>query len=113
MTADPDDVLIGPGSKELMFLLQLVYYGDLVIPTPCWVSYAPQAQIIGRKVITGSARRYEAALAADAGGAGAALRSRTRSGRGSLILNYPSNPTGGTYGEQSSGASPRWPGATA
>ena len=26
-----EDVLIGPGSKELMFLLQLVYYGDLVI----------------------------------------------------------------------------------
>src|SRR5665648_461955 len=31
------DVLVGPGSKELMFILQLVYYGDLVIPTP--VSY--------------------------------------------------------------------------
>ena len=37
-----EDVLIGPGSKELMFLLQLVYYGDLVIPTPSWVSYAPK-----------------------------------------------------------------------
>ena len=36
-----EDVLIGPGSKELMFILQLVYYGDLVIPTPSWVSYAP------------------------------------------------------------------------
>ena len=36
-----DDVLVGPGSKELMFLLQLVYYGDLVVPTPAWVSYAP------------------------------------------------------------------------
>lgn len=45
--ADPDDVLIGPGSKELMFLLQLTYYGDLVIPTPSWVSYAPQAKITG------------------------------------------------------------------
>ncbi len=45
-----DDVLIGPGSKELMFLLQLVYYGDLVIPTPTWVSYAPQAKIIGRQI---------------------------------------------------------------
>ena len=33
-----------------MFLLQLVYYGDLVIPTPAWVSYAPQARIIGRHV---------------------------------------------------------------
>ncbi len=39
-----EDVLIGPGSKELMFILQLVYYGDLVIPTPSWVSYAPQAR---------------------------------------------------------------------
>ena len=29
-----ENVLIGPGSKELMFLLQLVYYSDLVIPTP-------------------------------------------------------------------------------
>ncbi len=27
-------VLIGPGSKELMFLLQLAYYGDVIIPTP-------------------------------------------------------------------------------
>ena len=45
-----EDVLVGPGSKELMFLLQLVYYGDLVIPTPTWVSYAPQAHIIGRQI---------------------------------------------------------------
>jgi aspartate aminotransferase len=37
-----DHVLIGPGSKELLFLLQLVYYGDLVIPTPSWVSYSPR-----------------------------------------------------------------------
>ena len=29
-----EDILIGPGSKELLFILQLVYYGDLVIPTP-------------------------------------------------------------------------------
>jgi aspartate aminotransferase len=35
-----DDVLVGPGSKELMFLLQIVYYGDLIVPTPAWVSYA-------------------------------------------------------------------------
>ena len=48
--ATADDVLIGPGSKELMFLLQLVYYGNLVIPKPSWVSYAPQARIIGRNV---------------------------------------------------------------
>ena len=48
----PDSILIGPGSKELMFLLQICYYGDLVIPTPCWVSYSPQAQIVGRQVVS-------------------------------------------------------------
>ena len=45
-----DNVMIGPGSKELMFLIQLVYYGDMLIPTPSWVSCAPQAQTIGRQV---------------------------------------------------------------
>ena len=45
-----EDVLIGPGSKELMFLLQIIYYGDLVVPSPAWVSYAPQARIVGRPV---------------------------------------------------------------
>ena len=46
----PEDIIIGPGSKELIFILQLTYYGDLIIPTPSWVSYAPQA-IIGRNKI--------------------------------------------------------------
>ena len=45
-----EDVLVGPGSKELLFILQLAYYGDLLIPRPSWVSYAPQARIIGRSV---------------------------------------------------------------
>ena len=90
-----ENVLIGPGSKELMFLLQMVYYGDLVIPTPSWVSYAPQARIIGRHV-----RWIETAGANDwklqpddlerlcAGDPG---RPRI------VILNYPNNPTGHTY----------------
>jgi len=51
IAANPDDVLIGPGSKELMFVLQLAYFGDLVIPAPSWVSYAPQARIIGPRLL--------------------------------------------------------------
>jgi len=91
------DVLVGPGSKELMFLLQLVYYGDLVIPTPSWVSYAPQAQIIGRHIRwlpstadTGwrlSAEALESLCAVDP--------DRPRI----VVLNYPNNPSGSTYDE--------------
>ena len=93
--ATGQDVLIGPGSKELMFLLQLVYYGDLVIPTPSWVSYAPQAQIIGRHIrwvpttIDNDWRLMPDELdrfCSDDPG-----RPRI------VILNYPSNPTGDSY----------------
>ncbi|WP_293258848.1 aminotransferase class I/II-fold pyridoxal phosphate-dependent enzyme [Nannocystis sp.] len=45
-----EDVLVAPGSKELMFIAQLAFYGDLLLPAPSWVSYSPQARIIGRQV---------------------------------------------------------------
>lgn len=92
---DGSDVLIGPGSKELMFLLQLVYYGDLAIPTPSWVSYAPQANILGRKVRWLDTRpEDEWRLTPDALEAlGEEDPGRPRI----VILNYPSNPTGSSY----------------
>ncbi len=45
-----EDVVIGPGSKELMFLLHVIFDGEIILPIPSWVSYAPQA-IIGRNKI--------------------------------------------------------------
>ena len=45
-----ENIIVGPGTKELMFLLQLLFDGDILLPAPSWVSYAPQAKIIGRKV---------------------------------------------------------------
>ena len=46
----PDNVVIGPGSKELIFQTQLVLNCDLILPSPSWVSYEPQAQILKKKV---------------------------------------------------------------
>jgi aspartate aminotransferase len=42
-----ENVVIGPGSKELMFLLHIIFDGEIILPAPSWVSYAPQA-ILGR-----------------------------------------------------------------
>lgn len=96
--ARADGVLVGPGSKELMFLLQLVYYGDLVIPTPAWVSYAPQAHIIGRRVhwvATGPEHAWR--LSPDR----LAALCRHDPGRPRIVvLNYPKNPIGVTYGPE-------------
>lgn len=90
-----DDILVGPGSKELMFILQLVYYGDLVIPTPSWVSYAPQATIIGRQIRWVPTREEnEWRLMPDEL---AAICREDPTRPRVVILNYPSNPTGTTY----------------
>ncbi len=90
-----EDVLIGPGSKELLFMLQLAYYGDLLIPRPSWVSYAPQARIIGRSVhwlpTHGENNWQLTAEELDIACRDDPSRPRI------LILNYPSNPTGCTY----------------
>ena len=93
--AHAEYVLIGPGSKELMFLLQLTFYGELLVPSPSWVSYVPQAQIIGRHVRVVPTRfadnwrvtpqQLTAICQEDA--------DRPRL----LVLNYPGNPEGGSY----------------
>lgn len=91
----PDHVMVGPGSKELLFLLQYVFDGNIMLPNPCWVSYEPQAKIIGRKIDTIDTYfddrwlldpdRFDDILSAN--GSQPEL----------LILNYPSNPHGQTY----------------
>ncbi len=94
----PDDVLIGPGSKELMFLLQLVYDGELVIPTPCWVSYAPQAKIIGRAVCQIPTSFDDNWLLTPDLLDCYCDREQDRARL--LILNYPSNPSGMTFSKE-------------
>ena len=92
-----DDVLVGPGSKELLFLLQLVFYGDLVIPAPAWVSYAPQARIIGRQVrMVPTSRENGWRLTPENL---ARICSEDEGRPRILVLNYPSNPTGLSFDE--------------
>ena len=45
-----ENILVGPGTKELMFLLHILFDGEVLLPTPSWVSYEPQA-ILGRNKV--------------------------------------------------------------
>lgn len=91
----PEDVLVGPGSKELMFILQVVFRGELLLPSPSWVSYEPQARILGQKV-----RRIPTDPAHDFRVFPEQIDEVCRSAPEVprvIILNYPSNPTGCSY----------------
>ncbi len=93
-----DDILIGPGSKELMFILQVVFYGELLLPAPSWVSYAPQAKILGKKTVwIDTYEKNDWLLMPED------LENYCKKNPNTprvIILNYPNNPTGKTYPEK-------------
>jgi len=90
-----NNILIGPGSKELIFILQQTYHTDLLLPSPSWASYAPQAQIGNQQVFwlkTEACNKWK--LRPEV------LKAHCEKNQGRpqlLILNYPNNPHGHTY----------------
>lgn len=96
--ADPECVIIGPGSKELLFLLQVVFDGTILIPTPCWVSYTPQAQIVGRGVRYIHTTFEDKWLIMPDHFRQICQEAYNEDGKCILmVLNYPANPNGTSY----------------
>lgn len=90
-------VLVGPGSKELLFLLQVVFYGEVMLAPPCWVSYWPQARILGRRLSLVHST-FETGWKISGAKLDESIRRTNDTHRPRLlILNYPSNPTGAAY----------------
>ena len=46
---NPKNILVGPGTKMMLYLIQLAFNGESVVPAPSWVSYHPQAEILNKK----------------------------------------------------------------
>ena len=91
---EPEGVLVSPGSKELIFTLQMAIKGSTLIPSPCWVSYVPQANLVQRDnqyIQTRFEDNWR--LLPDQ----LDFAVKQTSGPHLLILNYPGNPDGGTY----------------
>ena len=90
------DVIVGPGSKLLLFALQMAIAGDIVLPVPSWVSYAPQAELLGQRVVPVRARPAEGGFGLDAGAIAAAVARARRVGANptKLLINAPNNPAG-------------------
>lgn len=104
-----EQVIVGPGSKPLIYALFQVLAGDVLIPRPSWVSYGPQARLAGRQVIpvaTDPADHHRLAPDAlsDAVRAAQAAGAQPRV----LIINSPSNPTGAMFAEEDIAAMTAW-----
>lgn len=96
--ADPGRIVVGPGSKELIFDALFVLQGDLILPSPSWVSYGPQGKVLGKRVIWTRADPTAGYRMSAADLEVACRKSGSR--QKVMILNSPCNPTGAVYSRE-------------
>ena len=98
---EPQHIVIGPGSKELLFDLFYLLSGVLLLPVPSWVSYYPQAHLVGKDVVPVASNSHYKITPDALIESVAKARSLGKSGEQLiLLLNSPNNPSGGAYAEE-------------
>lgn len=93
----PENVCVGPGSKELIFQIIYLMEGPLLVPVPSWVSYGPQAALRGKEILpieTSRENHYKLTPELLDKACYKAGQSQKL-----LIFNNPNNPTGAVYYE--------------
>ncbi|HEV2582624.1 MAG TPA: aminotransferase class I/II-fold pyridoxal phosphate-dependent enzyme, partial [Ktedonobacteraceae bacterium] len=93
LTYSPANIAVAPGSKPLLFALIQLLEGDVLLPAPSWVSYAPQARLANRRVtLVETDQRDHHRLTT--GALADALTRAQHDGTSPriLVVNTPSNP---------------------
>lgn len=90
-----DQIAVGCGAKQVIFnalFASLDPEDEVIIPTPCWVSYPDMVRLAGGKPVPAPCRARDGfKLMPD--NLAAAITPRTKW----LLLNSPNNPTGAVY----------------
>lgn len=95
LPTEPEQIVVAPGSKALLYALLALLPGDVVLPVPSWVTYAAQISLLGKRTIG-------VPIPLLAGGVpdpdllpGALAAARAQGAQpGVLVLTLPDNPTG-------------------
>ncbi len=95
LPTDPDLVVLAPGSKPLLFALLRALPGDVLLPSPSWVSYEAQAALVGTRVIRVPIPRETGGIP-DADALEQRIAQARRQGQqpAVLVVTMPDNPTG-------------------
>ncbi|OTA26238.1 aspartate aminotransferase [Alloscardovia macacae] len=102
----PDQVVVSNGGKQAVYMSfqVLLNPGDeVIVPTPCWVSYPETIKLAGGvpvEVFAGAEQNFEPSIEQIE----AARTSRTKA----IIVNSPNNPTGALWSAETLEAIARW-----
>ena len=94
-------IMMGPGSKPLLFASILSIEGALILPQPAWVSYAAEAEIAGIPVIRVPITDHAGGVP-DPAKLEEAVKQAEHDGvqLGAILLTIPDNPTGTVAAQQ-------------
>lgn len=95
---EPNRVIVGHGTKDLIYSLFRIIQGDVIIPTPAWIGYAPQISLLGKQMHL-LHLQAESNYRLDAEVLDRYLAGLPRQ-QHILILNNPHNPTGAVCSER-------------
>jgi aspartate aminotransferase len=105
----PDQIIVAPGSKPLLYTLLQALEGDLLLPVPSWVSYAPHARLAGRRVIPVETDASDHHRLTPETLSETLVRARFEGANPRiLIVNTPSNPTGSMFSREDTQAIAHW-----
>ncbi|MFV0498021.1 MAG: pyridoxal phosphate-dependent aminotransferase [Candidatus Fimivivens sp.] len=97
LTYTPNEVCVTVGAKQAIFnaIMATVDQGDeVILPVPCWVSYADMVKIAGATPVFVGVKEKEG-FALDIAAIKKAITPKTRA----IVICSPNNPSGAVYSE--------------
>jgi len=97
LTYTPDQISVGTGAKQSLInaILTIIDPGEeVILPTPCWVSYVEMVKLAGGVPVFVKCRE-DKEFALDLEAIKAAVTPKTKA----ILINTPNNPTGAVYSE--------------
>lgn len=100
LIVDPSRIVVGPGTKNLIFTIFTMITGHVIIPSPSWVGYFPQLKLLGKYYHT-FYLKPEADFKIQPDDLDRFLSKTVRDKKQHLlIINNPHNPTGMLYSKE-------------
>jgi len=98
LTYTPDQVIVSTGGKQVLyngFMAMLDPGDEVIVPAPYWVTYPAQIELAGGVCVSVPSSADEG-FVVDPEAVAAAITPRTKA----IVVNSPSNPTGGVYPDE-------------
>ena len=98
LDVDPERIVVGPGTKDLLNTLVGIIRGGVILPSPSWIGYRPQLNLLGKHFHTFHLKpEFDYRIQPEDLDK---FASNLEGEQHMMVLNNPHNPTGIVYSRQ-------------